>query len=274
MVDVQKENGYTAIANAIMEALYKADLSGQEFRLTLLVLRKTYGFHKLEDAISLSQMCLETGMHHIRCSQVITRLQLMKIVTVTENINGIGKKYKFNKDFETWDTVKENINPIRKVKSTVNVLRKTPLQKTASTKERLQKKDYKRDLGDFLLPDWIPKESWDGFVDMRKEIKKSLTGRAVKLAINRLEELKAKGHDPGKVLDQSTYSKWQGLFEIKQEISNGGNGQTRFQRPGERITGPAGSQRSDDPEVERLKEFLNNSNNNRKDKINAAVGDP
>jgi hypothetical protein len=124
------------------------------------------------------------------------------------------------------------------------------------------------------LPDWIPKESWDGFVDMRKEIKKSLTGRAVKLAINRLEELKAKGHDPGKVLDQSTYSKWQGLFEIKQEISNGGNGQTRFQRPGERITGPAGSQRSDDPEVERLKEFLNNSNNNRKDKINAAVGDP
>jgi len=67
----------------------------------------------------------------------------------------------------------------------------------------------------FELPTWIPKDSWDGFVEMRKEIKKPLTGRAVTLAVNVLLDLKNKGHDPGKVLDQSTMAKWQGLFEIK-----------------------------------------------------------
>jgi hypothetical protein len=93
-----------------------------------------------------------------------------------------------------------------------------------------KEKKVKKNISGFVLPEWIPKEAWSGFVEMRKEIKKALTGRAVTLAINRLEELKAKGHDPGKVLDQSTYSKWQGLFEIKQEITNVGNIQGRVQQ--------------------------------------------
>lgn len=57
MASPQTEDGYTAIANEIMEALIAAELSGQEFRIALLVIRKTYGFKKKEDAISLSQMC-------------------------------------------------------------------------------------------------------------------------------------------------------------------------------------------------------------------------
>ena len=73
---------------------------------------------------------------------------------------------------------------------------------------------------DIEIPSWIPKEQWDGFIQMRKEIKKPLTGRAVKIAITTLLDLRNRGHDPGKVLDQSTMGKWQGLFELK----SGGNG--------------------------------------------------
>lgn len=139
MANPQKEDGYTAIANEIMDALISANLSGHELRLSLLIMRKTYGYNKCEDSIALSQMERATGLGKIRCSQVINRLQLMKIVTVTENINGIGKKYKFNKDFETWDTVTEKCNSYRKVKSTVTEKRNRPLQKTDTTKDKVQK---------------------------------------------------------------------------------------------------------------------------------------
>lgn len=71
------------------------------------------------------------------------------------------------------------------------------------------------------IPEWIPKEQWNGFVFMRKEIKKPLTGRAIKIAISTLLDLKNRGHDPGRVLDQSTMAKWHGLFELK---TGGGNG--------------------------------------------------
>ncbi len=139
MANPQKENGFTPIANEIMEALYKTKLSGHELRLIMLVLRKTYGFHKKEDSISLSKMEQETGIHHIRCSQVITCLQLANILTVSENINGIGKKYRFNKDFDKWDTVSENIKSYKKQKPTVSENRSRPLVKTASTKDTLTK---------------------------------------------------------------------------------------------------------------------------------------
>ncbi len=128
-----------------MDALIKVDLSGQEFKIALLIIRKTYGFNKKDDAVSLTQMMGFTGMGKIRCSQVVNRLQLMKIITVTENINGIGKKYKLNKDFEKWDTVNENINRYRKMKSTVNVLINGPLMKTLTTKDTITKDTITKD---------------------------------------------------------------------------------------------------------------------------------
>ncbi len=43
------------------------------------------------------------GISKTRASQVINSLGLMKILTVTENLNGKIKKYLFNKDFDLWD---------------------------------------------------------------------------------------------------------------------------------------------------------------------------
>lgn len=119
MANPQVENGYTRIANELMEVLIKTEMSGHCFRLTLLILRKTYGFGKKDDAISLTQMAKMSGLSKVRCSQIINLLELRKIVTVTEKCNGLVKKYRFNKDFETWTTITEKCNRIRKVKNTV-----------------------------------------------------------------------------------------------------------------------------------------------------------
>lgn len=72
------------------------------------------------------------------------------------------------------------------------------------------------------LPDWLPKDAWDGWVSMRKQIKKPASERAMKMAIKKLEELSRQGHDPGQVLDQSTMSSWSDLYPIKQEVKSNG----------------------------------------------------
>lgn len=139
MASPQKEYGYTSIANEIMDALVSVNMSGHEFRLALFIMRKTYGYNKCEDAIALSQMMKAAGLSKVRCSQIINRLELRKIVTVTEKCNGLTKKYKFNKDFEQWVTVTEKCNGYRKVKQGVTEKRNAPLQKSVTTKDNITK---------------------------------------------------------------------------------------------------------------------------------------
>src|SRR5271166_2666517 len=67
------------------------------------------------------------------------------------------------------------------------------------------------------LPQWIDREAWDGYIEMRSKIKKPLTRRGMKLAIGKLFELRAQGYDSTEVLDQSTFNCWQGLFPIRKE---------------------------------------------------------
>lgn len=68
-------------------------------------------------------------------------------------------------------------------------------------------------------PSWLPADAWKAFVEMRKKIRKPLTEYAAELAIEKLTELRAEGHDPKAVLDQSTLNSWQGLFALKSDAS-------------------------------------------------------
>jgi len=65
------------------------------------------------------------------------------------------------------------------------------------------------------LPDWIDKEAWDGFEEMRKKIRKPLTDRARSLHLKELDSLRSQGHSPSAVLNQSTMNSWLGLFPVK-----------------------------------------------------------
>jgi phage replication O-like protein O len=231
MANPQKENGFTAIANELIEALIASNLSGQDFKIALLIIRKTYGFNKNEDAVSLSQMELATGMGKIRCSQVVNRLQLMKILTVTENINGIGKKYKFNKDFETWDTVNKNINRLEKTIGTVKKKRNIPLRKTLTTKDTLTKDTLTKDKA--TIPEWIPKETFLEFIELRKKLKRPLLDKSFPRFFKSLRNLCDKTRaSPEAILNQSIINGWQGIYELK---TGGDNGRKGISKGGSRI---------------------------------------
>jgi uncharacterized protein YdaU (DUF1376 family) len=74
-----------------------------------------------------------------------------------------------------------------------------------------------------VIPEWVPLESWNGFIEMRKKIRAPLTDRAVTETIRKLDQLAKSGHDPGAVLDQSTQRGWRGIFEVKTGGGNGNN---------------------------------------------------
>lgn len=93
---------------------------------------------------------------------------------------------------------------------------------TQKPEARSQNKERDKSLSSGDRPSWLPIEAWNGFVQMRAKIKKPLTDRAAKMQLNRLSELRDKGHDPEAVLDQSTIHCWQDLYEIKHPANDQG----------------------------------------------------
>lgn len=74
----------------------------------------------------------------------------------------------------------------------------------------------------FNLPDWVPVDSWNKFVEFRQIIKAPLTIYGAELAVKQLEKLKSVGFDPQDVMEQSIMNGWRGLFPIK-NYSGGNN---------------------------------------------------
>lgn len=79
----------------------------------------------------------------------------------------------------------------------------------------LRSESRRRAPEDVTVPDWVPVVSWRAFVQHRKDIRKPLTANAAELAIAELEKLKAQGHEPAAVINQSIVSRWAGLFPLK-----------------------------------------------------------
>lgn len=65
------------------------------------------------------------------------------------------------------------------------------------------------------LPEGLPAEIWQAFREHRKAIKAPLTPAAEKLALKKIAELRAAGHDPAGVVEQSILNGWKGLFELR-----------------------------------------------------------
>lgn len=76
------------------------------------------------------------------------------------------------------------------------------------------KKEKKVAVAPVVLPDWIPLETWEAYLAMRKKIKKPPTEYAIKLIIDKLARFKANGQDVKKVLEKSITAGWQDVFEI------------------------------------------------------------
>ena len=104
MADVQKENGYTAIANELLEAVYSENFTAMELRIILAIIRQAYGFQKTECEMSLGTISSNIKYKaKPNISTAVTHLLNMNVVQLV-GMKGQTRILKINKDYDTWDT--------------------------------------------------------------------------------------------------------------------------------------------------------------------------
>ena len=96
MASPQLADGFTRIANEILEALMRTNLPAYQGRVLWAILRETYGFQKKEGWISNSQLVEMTGLRKQHVSRTMKELLHRHIVTKS------GYKVGFNKDYTQW----------------------------------------------------------------------------------------------------------------------------------------------------------------------------
>jgi len=133
-----------------MEALAKIRISGEQRQVLDVIIRKTYGYNKKEDWISISQFVLATGLPKSSICRAINKLLTKNIIykkvnAIDKKVNDIPLSYSFCKDFDKWKplpkkiTIYKNVNPhLQKCKSSFTKMRHT---KESTTKDTVTK-DY------------------------------------------------------------------------------------------------------------------------------------
>lgn len=97
MASPQCEDGFTKIANETVEEFCKLNLSAYEWRVLWVVFRKTYGWHKKRDNISISQIQELTRLDRRNISRSIIKLINKNIIFRND------QDIEFNKDYDTWN---------------------------------------------------------------------------------------------------------------------------------------------------------------------------
>ena len=157
MANPQKENGFTAIANEVLEQLVKLRIPPSEKDILMLVIRKTYGYQKKQDRISLTQFELGTGLSRVTVVKALKNLSARGLLVKSGLLLG------FNKNYETWGVVKAGIL----VKSS-NIFGKGGYTKTSKggyTYKR--KKEMTKEISKTKV---LQSGEWNNLIDGFKEI--------------------------------------------------------------------------------------------------------
>jgi phage replication O-like protein O len=101
MANPQKENGHIGIANEIAEALMKINLSPYESRVLWFLFRKTYGWNKKDDWISLSQFSKCIGIDRRLVHRALKQLSSKEMIVINKD-DSYHITYGFQKDYEKW----------------------------------------------------------------------------------------------------------------------------------------------------------------------------
>ena len=140
MASPQKENGYTSIANELLEQLYRRRFSASQLKILLLVIRFTYGFNRKTATLSNTFIAAGTGMHEITVSKEVGTL-------LRDNVLKLYKKPSFhnsriigiNKDYESWRNHLELAEALRVSETGENELADTLTKKENLTKTTIKK---------------------------------------------------------------------------------------------------------------------------------------
>ncbi|MGG4624002.1 replication protein [Serratia odorifera] len=133
------DDGYTRIANELLEAVMSADLTARQLKVSLAIIRKTYGFGKKVDRITNTQIASMTGIHHTHVCTAKNEMIAMNIVITSGSQIGINKVVSDWKSIISQDGKSLAKSANKRLANVANEHSPTQL----NTKETLQKKERK-----------------------------------------------------------------------------------------------------------------------------------
>nr|WP_282550676.1 replication protein [Providencia stuartii] len=86
------DDGYTRIANELLESLSCCNLTVRQLRVMLAIIRKTYGFGKKVDRISDSQLADVSGLSRQNVNKAKKELISMNYLILEGNKIGVNKE--------------------------------------------------------------------------------------------------------------------------------------------------------------------------------------
>ncbi|ENR4358015.1 replication protein [Salmonella enterica] len=241
------DDGFTRIANEILEAVMHAGLSQHQLLVFMAVMRKTYGFNKKSDWVSNEQLSELTGILPHKCSSAKSALVKRGILTQTGRVIGINKTVSEWSSLPVKGTEKkpylEKVNLPESGKKSLPESGKKSLPESGkkslpesgkgyypnqvNTKDTITKdsKDNSNkppkppravsfDASSVQLPDWLSSIIWSSWVEYRRDLKKPIKSQqTVTQAINLLDRCRLNGYTPEEIINRSIANGWQGLFE-------------------------------------------------------------
>ncbi len=167
------DDGYTRIANGLLEAVMAADLTARQLKVVLAVIRKTYGFGKKFDRITNTQIAAMTGIHHTHVCKAKNEMIAMNIIVTNGLAIGV------NKVISDWNFIISQVGKSlaksanKTLAESANADKPTQL----NTKETIQKKERKD-------PPKSPKGECDGLEEKPVSNKTPIDYQAVLSAYN------------------------------------------------------------------------------------------
>lgn len=225
------DDGFTRIANELLEAVMRAGLSQHQLLVFMAVMRKTYGFNKKSDWVSNKQLSELTGILPHKCSAAKSVLVKRGILTQTGSVIGINKTVSEWSSLPVKGTEKEPY--LKKVTLPESGKKSLPESGNAYYPNQVNTKDkHTKDNKDNInnppkspravsfdalavqLPDWLSAEIWSSWVAYRRDLKKPFKSQqTVTQAINLLDRCRLNGYAPEEIINRSIANGWQGLFE-------------------------------------------------------------
>lgn len=103
MANPQTENGYTKIANEVLDHICQLKLNGTQYKVILVIWRYTYGFSRKEHELSESFIAKATKTHKIQLSKEINKLIDINIIHVMREASFTQSRIlSFNKNYSEW----------------------------------------------------------------------------------------------------------------------------------------------------------------------------
>lgn len=114
MASPQKEDGYTPIANELLEVIYGTNFTSTELKTLLFIMRYTYGFSRLQHQLSLTFVSKGIGVSKRYVSSTIGKLIEDNIlIVVKKHSDTQSRVIQINKDYNSWSnrSIVQQLNP-------------------------------------------------------------------------------------------------------------------------------------------------------------------